>query len=365
MRTLDKYVIRLFLTNYVILLTVFMSLFVVVDLLLNMDEFVEAGQNFSEARGGSSFGWMLWVIADYYLPIIVVLYTFFTGLLVNAGLGFTFMALARSRELLGMLTGGISMFRIAAPALAVGCLLNALCLPLQEFIIPPLAPKLERGKSEAKHDIVVEKGIYFAPDSRGQLLSASQISLVTHELTEVSILVRDDSLHATRRITGKTAQWDGSQGWTLSDATVLDFRSGQTAAYPQLLVETDLSPNALLARKSALHLRLLSLAQLNHLSANPSADQAGIVRIMHSRFSFLVTHVLIVVMAMPLFMQRSPGVNPLVQAAKASGICLTGWIVAIVLQQMGGATLNPITSAWLPVVVFMPVSVFMLQHIET
>ena len=44
MKTLDRYIARLFVLNFGILFVVLMSLFVVVDLIVDLDEFLHAGQ---------------------------------------------------------------------------------------------------------------------------------------------------------------------------------------------------------------------------------------------------------------------------------------------------------------------------------
>src|SRR4051812_7421296 len=124
MKILDRYIIlRNFLINFVILLVVFVLLFVLVDLVFNFDEFLKAGRGMGLMRG------LVWVVWDYYSPMVPFLYVYFSGLLVVAAMGFTFAGLSRSGEMVAMVSSGISMYRIAAPVVVVGFLLNALALP--------------------------------------------------------------------------------------------------------------------------------------------------------------------------------------------------------------------------------------------
>src|SRR5699024_8300159 len=140
MKLLDRYILRRFFINFIILVVVLMVLFITIDMLTDLDEFLKAGAAHA-SEFGSTFLVVLYVMADYYGPLSILLYAFFSGLLVVAAMAFTFSDLQKTHELTAMVAGGISLYRIAMPVILAGIALNALVLPAQEFLIPNMAGK--------------------------------------------------------------------------------------------------------------------------------------------------------------------------------------------------------------------------------
>ncbi len=372
MKTLDRYIIRQFLINFVILLVVFTMLFVLVDLIVDMDEFVKAGRRRADEFGGPLWA-TLWTVATYYGPVLALLYVFFSGLLVVGAMGFSFASLARSGELTAMVSSGMSMHRVAAPVVVVGCLLNVLTLLDQEFVIPRLAYKLTRSKSQVQYEAIRSFEVRYAVDSKGHLLSAAEFNASPSQpmLTGVTIMERQANGQAQRRITAEQAFWsDSYQRWELIGGYAI--RPVQTTAAAGRLdgaerVEffyTDLSPQVLLAHREGLFPRLLSFAELRRLAANPAVNDGPIRRIMHGRFSLLVLNVLVLAIGLPFFLTRQP-VNLLRQGVAAVIVCLGAWGLGMLVPELASAFLNPVASAWLPVVVLLPLSALGLQLIRT
>ncbi|MCX5659919.1 MAG: LptF/LptG family permease [Planctomycetota bacterium] len=368
MKTLDRYIVRLFLINFVILLSVLSLLFVVVNVLIDLDEYLEAGRLRGAEMGGAWLG-TLYSILDYNAPMVVLLYVFFSGLVVVAAMGFTFAALYRTGELGAMVSSGISMYRVAASVLIAGFVLNCLSLPAQEFIIPRLAGKLVRDKSQVSLTTAKPFHVRYAVDSHGGLLSAAAFDPNTHKLTDVAILVRDADGLAERRVMAESADWsESSQGWKLQGGYAIRPRpelAGNAGTSEEVsFYATELSPEVLLARQASFFPRLLSLNDLEKLSHSTAIDTGQIRQIMHSRFSMLVVNMLILAMSLQFFMLREPA-NILLQGVKAAGLTMAAWGVGLLLLLIGGAELNPVATAWLPVVIYLPLSAIALLRVRT
>ncbi len=367
MRTLDKYVLRGFMINFTILLVVMLLLIVVVSLIVNIDEFIGARHApFDGVLLGS-----LYTIVDFYFPNLFLLYIIMGGLATVGALGFTFSAMARSGELLGMITGGVSLHRVALPVLVAGCVLSLLALPMQEWVIPPLAGKLARGPSDAKLSTVSTFSIYYAADGSGNLFTADQFDPGQGLLRLVTILERDPQGRVLRRITAESAGWNGNQGgWDLRHGQAVEpVRSDAGSIISQRrsaidFFSSDLTPNVLLVRRAAIFPRLLGMPELLRMVETPSNQQATILRVIHSRFSGMVLNVLILLMALPFFLTREP-VNFTVQAVKACGLCMGAWASGLMIMQAGMGNLNAVTTAWLPVVIYLPIAAWMLLRVKT
>lgn len=370
MKTIDRYIIRTFLINFAILFVVLMSLFVVIDLIVDLDEFLKGGRQRADEFGGVFLGTLV-TIADYYGPMLVLLYVFLSGLIVTAAMGFTVSSMQRARELTALVASGVSMYRIAAPVVVVGIALNALTLPCQELIIPAVAPKLARSKSQLSRETIKNFPVHYAADEAGNLLSAAEFDPIQGVLVDVTILDRDAEKLTQRHITASRAAWDEARsGWRLVDGSVtvpagtdmFHHAPGSIGFYP-----TKLSPTVLLARRATIYPRLLALSDLQAMQDNEAIDQSQrnrITQIIWSRFSLLVVNVLVLVMGLPFFLLRSPR-NPLIQCMKAAGVCLGAWGGGLVMLQVTATWVNPVAAAWLPVVIYLPISALLLQTIKT
>jgi len=387
LKILDRYIIRQFLINWIILYVVLMSLFVVVDLLVDLDEFLEAGRVRAQTYGGVWLG-TLATLVDYYGPVLMLLYVFFSGLIVVAATGFTVAGFVRHRELIGMISGGVSMYRSAAPLIAVGFLLNLLVVPNQELIIPQFAHKLARSKSEVSLEAIRSFSIRLAPDSRGNLFSAREFDASERMLRDVTILDRSEDSRSIRRISAAQAFWipDGQRssrgtpgpGWELvgGDAISRDLGADgfgsvrDRAVQPIFFLPSDLSPTLLVARRARHFPRFLSILELRELLANEGVRQDSqqvrrLTQIVQSRVSMFIFATLLQVIALPLFLRREPNVHLLLQGVKAATVVLGAWAVGMLMSETGVPWLNPVTAAWLPVVLALPIAAFMLSEVKT
>ena len=421
MLTIDRYIIKMFLVNFVILLVVLMSLFVVVDLIVDLDEFLAAGdyhaaQTQSEAvaetydvpvepmmelydqgapaelyadelglevpearklledltpSGGQAAWGVIYKIWDYYGPMVLMVYLYLSGLIVVGAMGFTLTSMQRNRELTAVVASGVSLYRIAAPVIVTGIALNALTLPVQEFVIPPLAEKLARSKSQARYDTIDTFAQYLTPDGGGALFSAAVFDPSSETLEEVLILTRDDRGVATARIEAASATWQVEpEGWWLQQAVkrVPDTSErSEPVMQEELFQPSDLSPTVMLARRARLYAGLLSLSELQKMQASAALDDGlrrVITRRIWSRFSLMAINALLLILTLSSFLKLTV-TNPMTESAKASLFCLIAWGGGLVALQLQGPWLNAVTAAWLPVIIMLPVSVFRLQGVRT
>ena len=370
---LDRYIIRQFLLNFLILMIVIMGLVVMIDLIFQMEQFSDAGENYAKAHGGSAAGWMFKLMWGYYGPLVLLLFVYLCGLLVVAAMGFTFARMASKGELVTIISGGISLYRIAAPILIVGGLLNALALVDQEFLVANMVDKLTMRPGDFKHAERQTAGMYYVEDSRGNLISCGSFNPATGQLSEVTVLLTDVQGRWDRRITAKTATWNEPRaGWDLVGGKLMlrvdtqSVEAIQSARPPEtvLFFGTDVSPQVLKARRAAIYSTLLGMRQLTELLDNPAADRPTILRIMHSRFSLMVLNILILAVAMPQFLSRVPP-NPVKSAVNGAGIAIGSSIGGVVILQFLAGGMNPVVAAWLPVVIYLPITASVLGRMKT
>jgi lipopolysaccharide export system permease protein len=367
MGTLSRYILRQFAVNFLILLFVIASLFVLIDLITNMDEFMEAAKAKRDAYGGLELAF-LHTIATYHGPVVLLLLVYLTGLLVFGAMGFVFMQMTQSGELTAIVASGVSLHRIAVPVLVAGAAVNALVWVDQEMVIPALAPKLARSHTELAEGSARHFAVHYAPDSEGNLFSARAFDARHEELQDAVILERGEDGRVRRRIVVPQARWAPERGgWRLFNAIARQGprEEGRTGA-PSFFA-TDLSPELLLLRRATHYPRLMPLHRLRALARNPAmpaTQRKRLQRLAWGRFSMVLMNILLMPMVMPLVLRIQPQA-PVAQGVKGAVVAIGGWGGGLLLLEAGGALLTPLAGAFLPVLLFLPLAGFGLQSLRT
>ena len=395
MNLLDRYIARQFLVNFVILLFVLLSLFVLIELVISLDDFLEAGQMLARVEVLGPEAWemdkavveavevstirviraTIWAIWDWHAPIALLIYVYLAGLVAVAAMGFTFSDLARKGELVAVLTSGLSMYRMAAPVLIAGGLISLSALPIQEILIPREAGRLTREHDPTGMPGLPDFEVRFAPDGDGNLYCASRFDPEARRLEDLRVLLRDPDGRPKGVIVAQQAFWrEATGGWELIQGYRQDVMvagrlresgGGIGADVPEVaFIDSRLTPRVLLARRAEIYPSLLSIAELRRLADGRAIDPARVSHIMHRRFSFLVVNMLVMMMGLPFFLSREPA-NPLLAAVRAAAVCIGAWASSLVVLQLGAERLDPVAAAWLPVVIYVPLTVWLLLRIRT
>ncbi len=120
---LDRYVSRKFLFNLLFSLTAFASIFITVDLLEKLSEFID----------GKAPAFVVASYYFYYLPYVIILSMPVAMLLASM---FSVGQLSKYNELAAMLSAGRSLHRILLPLFAIGVLISGGMLVFAERVMP-------------------------------------------------------------------------------------------------------------------------------------------------------------------------------------------------------------------------------------
>ncbi len=120
---LDRYIAWSFLGFYALIMLAFTSIFFLAEF---MDLFDDIQQNKVKGR----------VMVHYYSYHIFQILDLVTPVAVLVAVLVTLRVLARRNEITAMKAGGISVYRVVAPILAMGALMSGLLYAAQEFVLP-------------------------------------------------------------------------------------------------------------------------------------------------------------------------------------------------------------------------------------
>jgi len=240
--------LRNFLMSALLWFVVLMSLRVVVDLFINMDEFTEGQRNVSE---------ILSDVVNYYSYQSLVYVVEMGGLIIVASAAFSLARMNHTNELTAMLASGVSLYRVIWPVVLCSMLMGGLIILDRELIIPDVADKLVRER-----DDVVGKEQFTVPvivDGNGAAWHAKAFRPDEDNpwLEKPVILIRDDQARLIAPVTGTKAvpaKVSGVRGWLIENGklTLVDRRGQPWPNLPDTQrVFTQLDPAELLRRAGA------------------------------------------------------------------------------------------------------------------
>jgi len=373
---LDRVILLRFLGSFLLLFAIFFTMAVALDVVLQIDEFVDVSKEAVAAGRYESLPVAVTVaILDFHGPRIFQFFGFVVGLVAVAAAGFTLSSMVKHRELVAIASAGVGLVRVGLVILAAAFALNLVALVNGELVLPRLAPMLLR-----KHDAILARGLreYEVPltrDADNALLRAARFDPEGGRLVDVLLLRRDESGRAVSRISATAADWDeASSSWILEGGEAIEIRpvGGETVAAGQVVrtsrpverFETDLSPAALLVRRSAEYAQLLGLVELQRLreDAGPAGDV--LARTYYARFAQVAVNLLVLAAVLPCFLLREP--RPLLaQSAKAAAIAVPGILGSMAIMTVELPGLPSALSSFLPAALLLPIAAARLAWLRS
>ena len=381
MKLLDRYVISSFLKNYAIALIVLIGLYIVLDMVFNLD--VLTNVKADDAAGGvQSLFAVLAEIGSFYFHKAFVFFVQLSGVIPVVAAAFTLMRLARFNELTAVMAAGMPLQRIALPVVLIGAIVNLVVLPInQELVIPRMIPQLMRDVDDLSKSTRGSFTITGIEDDENRVLTVGRYTPGAPgsppKMEYLSVLERDDQLRLVAHIAADEAVWDDrTKEWTLINGRRLSGIRPEDNDPVEQLVDTykgSVTPQELAMYRRGGYIDLLSTSQINEMLQRPkSFGVASLQRVRHMRFTQPLTNIILLLLAIPCILTREPG-----RLKHAAGLCLamTGLCMGSVFlfQQLANTNLLgpnwavhwPALMAWLPILIWGPIAVWLLDRVKT
>lgn len=375
MRIIDRYILGSFFRDYAISLAVLIGLYITLDMVVNVDELTN-----QQAPGGNVLATILGVL-DYYAHQAFLIFTQLSGVIPVVAAAFTLARLARNNEQTAVLAAGVPLVRLAAPIILAAAVLNLVLLPInQELIVPSIVSKLNRERSQLAREHVRGFPVKLL-DEQGRLVSASRFVPAHADkpptMEGLDVIETDPDFRPQSLTSADRATWSEQRGeWLLENGRrTTGLAPGQQRSTPQPVevYRSNLTPREVLLLRSGKLVELLSTAEINRLLERPQVyGSADLLRVKHARLAQLIMNVILVLLAIGSILTREPG-----QLRERVLLCfaLVGAAMAAIFvsQHLAGrppagsqyADAWPAIFAWVPIFLFFPLAVVMVDRVKS
>ncbi len=371
MTIVDRYVARTFLGGYLILIAVGMGMYVLFDLLVNLDEFTKnpalsPGQVFSN-------------MFDYYTGNLPLYFSQLGGPMMTIAAAFTLAVMLKNNELTALIASGMPLQRLVAPLGVCAVLLVGLWIANQELLLPRVAHLIVRKRDYGAAEKAI--GVSCARDDNNSIITALRMYPSEQRLYKVFIIepvrqVEQASGQIVERpgnlIVADSARYDPQrQVWKLDRGSrIRAGDAGQGGLQASIVYEPvesyplNLTPDQLVVRQKSEWATLLSVDQMTELiNAGRLPNKPAIVMARHVRLTQPLLQLVLIALVVPFFLVREP---TSVLAAGGQALLVGGiffamaFVVHNIISDQGAALV-----AWAPILLFGPFAVWRLAEVRT
>jgi lipopolysaccharide export system permease protein len=365
MGLLDRKLFFAYLKAYLIVLISMLSLYVILDLFTNIEDF---------AQHLSGLGPILEHIVTYYSYRVLQYFDRLCEAITLLAAMFTVAWMQRSNELTPLLSAGVPTRRVIRPVLFGASFMLALGIANQECVIPRIADALLADRDDPAGDKTLAVQGAFEPN--GVHIEGTKATRRSGAIGPLYITFPESMTGGLVHMSVEQAYYvpaespnGGVGGWHLTGAAPATLDP-----CPEVLEQID--PGNYILRVQEVDFDALtrknnwfmfaSTARLRELLFRPDAKrQAAIAVLFHMRLTRPVLGLLLVVLGLSLIL-RDQNRNVFIGTGLCLIMCALFFAAIFACKQLGdGEYIAPALAAWLPVLSFGPLAFAWFDAIHT
>jgi LPS export ABC transporter permease LptG/LPS export ABC transporter permease LptF len=354
-RILDEYVVREFVTMFILVLSGFLLLLIVFTFFDLMGDIL---------RNHISLA----IVGDYLVNLTPSLLYQTAPLAVLIAALVTFGVLNRNSEIVAIKATGISLYRLVVPIVAI-----AVCLAVSLFFFDQYYLPQANRRQEALRNVIKgrppqtylnpnEKWIFGQkplPGEPGRIFYYEFFDPVANEFANISVFEFDPAtFQLTRRIFARRAIWNpDTNAWVFQSGWVRDIQGANVKAYRNFLEtsfpEIHAGPDYF--KKEALQSTEMNFGQLDRYirDLRQSGFDTGRLSVaLWHKLSYPLIAVVMAILAIPFALSMGRR-GSLTGVAVAIAVALAYWVINLMFEAMGNVNYLPASmAAWSADVLF-------------
>ncbi len=358
MTILYRYVTREILIYFFIVLAAVLSIYVAVDFIEKIDNFMEAG-----VPAGRCVVYLLFKFPFIFVQIAPV--GFLLSILVALGL------MSKNNEVLALKSCGIGKNRLLVPTMVLGMLFCGLLFVVAEMVVPVFMGNANQIwlQEVRKKNIYASKTNDIWMRAARQIIHIKQYAPEEKRVSGITIHTFDEYFRLIDRIDAQSGEFKNGK-WQLNDAVwqVFDEGSGghQLKSLDTMAAAIDLVPDDL--ARATKRSDEMGLAELGHYIEKVEREGYGAVRYRvdyHGKIAAPFVCLFLSVLGTGIALRGKLREGLPVSITYGLGIAFLYWIFNSFCLSLGYAEMMPpVVAAWVANLVFFSVAVFLLLNAD-
>lgn len=347
MLIIDKYLIKQFLITTLFALLTFLSVFIIVDLMEHIDEFID--NEFS-----------IFLILKYYAVFLPQMIRYMTPISVLLAALFVTGKLSDLNEVTALKASGMSLYRYMTPFIITAIFISLFSVYFGGYF-SPIANKVKVGieRDDMGFGEIKSEYNFFYQESKTRIVTIASYNVANDQARIVSIqdFKPDEITKMVSRIDAKKMTYDEYTGtWTLIDGVKRFFTDFDEAH--ELFDELEIDNLHFLPKdiiKNQIKNEEMTLSELDELANEMLVAGNNPNRILieyHSRIAFAFASIITVLFGLPLSTNKRKGGLAL-QFGINLVITFTYLVFMSISQAFGkNGVMSPILTGWLANIIF-------------
>jgi lipopolysaccharide export system permease protein len=370
-KILDRQLVFSYVKSYLVCLISLMSLFVIVDLFQNLDSFWEHNKTLQKVFA---------FIGAYYAAKVMLIFDRLSEGIVLMAAMFTVAWMQRNNEILPLLSAGVSTRRIIRPVLLASSSMVLLAVLNQELVLPTIDPDIieNRGDAKGERELAVKGGF----ESNGILVSGDRaykkdltikgFTVVfpnTPDFEGLQALYAEEAKYRPAGFNGRPyGGWEMTKVKPAQQPQDISRRKDNILENPvqgkYFLRTTDIDFRTATRPKNWYQF-VPTLSLLDELGRIDHSKLSSVAVLFHTRITRPLLGVLLVFMGLSIIL-RDQNRNVFISTGLCLLLCAVFFLFCFGCKYLGDYEyLTPIIAAWLPILLFGPLSTVMFDAVHT
>lgn len=358
MGTLAKYFSREFLKLFVLLEFVFLTMYLLIQFILSLDDFVEANAPSS----------LMVVYLVYNTPLIIVQLVPVATLI---SVIVMFCIMERNNEIIAMKSCGLSAFRFSLPIIIVSVLISIGVFLVSELVVPYSIARaneiwqvrLNKGK---KTGFYGQNHIWYR--GSGSTYRIRNFDSNRNIMEDLTLYFFDDSFRVIKRIDAKQGLWTGNK-WEIREGLVQEITTDggyDLKRFDKIYLELPERPDAFTrSPKKPEEMSYWQLKRYAKRIQEEGYDATEYTVDMNVKLAFPLISVILVLIGIPIALGTKKGGTPL--AISLGIVVCFFYLISLGISRSFGLSglLPPGLSAWSANLVFFLFGIYLMMRLET
>lgn len=360
MKIIDRYIVREFLLPFFCCLSVFISLYIVIDLFNRLEDILK-----HHVEG--------LVLLQYYLAFLPIIFVRTAPMAALLSTLYVLGNLNKYNEVTALKATGLNIWRLTLPFFYLGLMISIATLVINDKVVPQAnlisttvkEEQLDKEKKDLQQRIIKNIALY---GTHNRLIHVQRFHVQNDLLKQITILEQDENKYVTAKIQAKEAKWIKDR-WVFFDCVVYNFNKqgsviDEPSSFKKMIIDIEEKPKDFLRREASSE--FMSYRELKGYIQRLSGSGAKIVQKLlvdlYHKIAFPFVSLVIMFLGIP-FALSAQGTGKIAGIGLCIVIAFFYYAMEALSLALGNqGALPPLLAAWFANILFTTVAIMLIRR---